>query len=159
MRIVCIAKSVTSGWRLWTLLSFEDLGLRTLLFNAFLAFSGAMDSFARWLKNAAKLIEDGKLSALVKVSIQCTESSHQLVDVYYYLFHTIKCRVASRISHIHHHQKCPKIAPFPTTALSDSVEPWTCIPGVAKWVQSSPASVRIFPVSRKRACNLALQLT
>ena len=30
--------------------------------------SGAMDSFARGLKNAAKLIEDGTLDSLVKVS-------------------------------------------------------------------------------------------
>ena len=32
---------------------------------------------------------------------------------------------------------------------------WTCTPEV---VGSSPTWVRIFPVSRKRACNLALQL-
>lgn len=30
---------------------------------------GAMDSFARGLKNAAKLIEDGTLDSLVKVSL------------------------------------------------------------------------------------------
>lgn len=31
---------------------------------------GAMDSFARGLKNAAKLIEDGTLDSLVKVSLK-----------------------------------------------------------------------------------------
>ena len=32
-------------------------------------FQGAMDSFARGLKNAAKLIEDGTLDSLVRVSV------------------------------------------------------------------------------------------
>ena len=35
---------------------------------SFSVFLGAMDSFARGLKNAAKLIEDGTLESLVKVS-------------------------------------------------------------------------------------------
>ena len=37
-------------------------------------FLGAMDSFARGLKNAAKLIEDGTLDSLVKVSLKFLSS-------------------------------------------------------------------------------------
>lgn len=37
--------------------------------TSYFVFLGAMDSFARGLKNAAKLIEDGTLDSLVKVSV------------------------------------------------------------------------------------------
>ena len=40
---------------------------RVRIFIGLLSVLGAMDSFARGLKNAAKLIEDGTLDSLVKV--------------------------------------------------------------------------------------------
>lgn len=40
---------------------------RVRIFIGLVSVLGAMDSFARGLKNAAKLIEDGTLDSLVKV--------------------------------------------------------------------------------------------
>ena len=47
---------------------------RSLTMISFSVFLGAMDSFARGLKNAAKLIEDGTLDSLVKVSLKFLSS-------------------------------------------------------------------------------------
>lgn len=43
---------------------------------------GAMDSFARGLKNAAKLIEDGTLDSLVKVSLKFLSFCLELIEFF-----------------------------------------------------------------------------
>ena len=55
-----------------------------------------MDSFARGLKNAAKLIEDGTLDSLVKVSVKWL-SSYCLILSYY---EKIKFFLVTQLEHI-----------------------------------------------------------
>ena len=51
-------------------LGFEGLSFCCLYGVAYATVSGAMDAFARGLRNATKLINDGHLASLVAVSLR-----------------------------------------------------------------------------------------
>lgn len=59
----------------------------TDLEDLFIAHIGAMDAFARGLRNAVRIIEDGIISAMVKVCVQLlVNSSLHLNNIFLYVY-------------------------------------------------------------------------